>query len=55
MQEQVISLNATTYTFRTEGPSCDIYKFCVQAMNLAGASNATEQVNANMYVSYMPK
>jgi len=42
---QVISLNATTYIFQTEGPSCDIYQFRVQARNIAGASNATELVN----------
>ena len=43
---QVISLNATTYTFRTEGPSCAIYQFRVRASNAAGVSNTTEPVNA---------
>ena len=43
---QVISLNATTYIFRTEGPSCAIYQFRVRASNAAGVSNTSEPVNA---------
>ena len=43
---QVISLNATTYTFQTEGSSCDVYQFRVRASNAAGVSSTTEPVNA---------
>ena len=45
---RVIPLNVTTYTFRTEDPSCDIYQFRVSASNVAGFSNATEPVNATV-------
>jgi len=45
---QVISLNTTTYVFRTEGPSCDIYQFRVRASNAAGISNTTEPLNATV-------
>ena len=43
---QFVPLNATTYTFWTEAPSCTIYQFQVQASNAAGVSNTTEAVNA---------
>ena len=43
---QVISLNDTTYTFRTEAPSCVVYQFRVRASNAAGVGSANEAVNA---------
>jgi len=43
---QFVSLNDTTYTFRTEAPSCNIYQFRVRASNAAGVSNTSEPVNA---------